>query len=146
MGFPLLLRWHLYIESVSWIPNEFPCMLSHVGCHLLPNIDICSWCLPRLLTPTHSYWLIDNQANRKSGVEVAKPHDDVMWVTQSFDAFFDLRLNKRLSIQSWGWWFETPSCPLWRHPNEFDTLVNSNDHPISTIGFPIPVKQHLYIE
>ena len=25
-------------------------------------------------------------------------------VTQSFDVFFDLRLNKRLSKQSWGWW------------------------------------------
>ena len=24
-------------------------------------------------------------------------------------------LNKRLSKQSWGWWFETPSCSLWRH-------------------------------
>ena len=38
-------------------------------------------------------------------------------VTQSFDVFFDLRLNKRLSKQSWGWWFETLSCPLWRHCN-----------------------------
>ena len=28
-------------------------------------------------------------------------------VTQSFDVFFDLRLNKWLSKQSWGWWFET---------------------------------------
>ena len=36
-------------------------------------------------------------------------------VTRSFDVFFDLRLNKRLSKQSWGWWFETPSRPLWRH-------------------------------
>ena len=35
-------------------------------------------------------------------------------VTRSFDIFFDLRLNKRLSKQSWGWWFETLSCPLWR--------------------------------
>ena len=26
--------------------------------------------------------------------------------------FFDLHLNKRLSKQSWGWWFETPSCSL----------------------------------
>ena len=26
-------------------------------------------------------------------------------VTRSFDVFFDLRLNKRLSKQSWGWWF-----------------------------------------
>ena len=39
-------------------------------------------------------------------------------VTRSFDAFFDLRLNKRLSKQSYGWWFETPSCPLWRHCND----------------------------
>ena len=36
-------------------------------------------------------------------------------VTRSFD---DLCLNKRLSKQSWGWWFETPSRPLWRHWND----------------------------
>ena len=34
---------------------------------------------------------------------------------QSFDVFFDLRLNKRWSKRSWGWWSETPSRPLWRH-------------------------------
>ena len=39
-------------------------------------------------------------------------------VAQSFDVFFYLRLNKRLSKQSWGWWFETPSHPLWRHCND----------------------------
>ena len=39
-------------------------------------------------------------------------------VTRSFDVFVDLRLNKRLSKQSCGWWFETPSCPLWRHRND----------------------------
>ena len=38
-------------------------------------------------------------------------------VTWSFDIFFDLRLNKRLRKQSWGWWFEAPSCPLWCHSN-----------------------------
>ena len=38
-------------------------------------------------------------------------------VTRSFDVFFDLRLNKRLSKQSWGWWFETQSRPLWRRRN-----------------------------
>ena len=38
-------------------------------------------------------------------------------VTRSFNDFFDLRLNKRLSKQSWGWWFETPSRPLCRHRN-----------------------------
>ena len=36
-------------------------------------------------------------------------------VTRSLDVFFHLRLNKRLSKQSSGWWFETPPRPLWRH-------------------------------
>ena len=31
--------------------------------------------------------------------------------------FFDLRMNKRLSKLSWGWWFETPPRSLWRHCN-----------------------------
>ena len=39
-------------------------------------------------------------------------------VTRSFDVFFDLRLNKRLSKQSGDWWFETPVWSLWRHRNE----------------------------
>ena len=41
-------------------------------------------------------------------------------VTQSFDIFFDLHLNELLSKQPWGWWFETPSSPLWRHSNMSD--------------------------
>ena len=39
-------------------------------------------------------------------------------VTRSFDVFFDLRLNKRLSKQSWGWCFQTLSRPLWRHHDQ----------------------------
>ena len=38
-------------------------------------------------------------------------------VTRGFDVFFDLCLNKQLSKQWWGWWFETSSRPLWRHRN-----------------------------
>ena len=38
-------------------------------------------------------------------------------VTRSFDVFFDLRPNKLLRKKSWGWWFETPSHPLYRHRN-----------------------------
>ena len=38
-------------------------------------------------------------------------------VTRSFDVFFDLRLNNRLSKQLWDWWLETQSHPLWRHCN-----------------------------
>ena len=41
-------------------------------------------------------------------------------VTRSFDVFFDLCPNKRLSKQLWGWWFETPSGSLWRHSNDHE--------------------------
>ena len=47
------------------------------------------------------------------------------WIprTKASDVFFDLRLNERLSKQSWGWWFETPSRPLWRHSNAYATYM-----------------------
>ena len=35
---------------------------------------------------------------------------------------FDLRLNNRLNKQSWGWWFETLSSPLWRQCYEIRRL------------------------
>ena len=39
-------------------------------------------------------------------------------VTRSFDVFFYLRPNNRLSKQPWGWWFQTPSWSLWRQCND----------------------------
>ena len=53
-------------------------------------------------------------------------------VTRSFDVFCDLRLNKRLSKQWWGWWFETPPRPLWRHCNDTLGLV---ENPPRRTGF-----------
>ena len=44
--------------------------------------------------------------------------------SESFDVFFDMRPNNRLSKQPWGWWFETPSRSLWRHCNMEDTRRN----------------------
>ena len=54
-------------------------------------------------------------------------------VTRSFDVFVALRLNKRLSKQSCGWWFETPSPSSWRHCNGYYWLfqikyVNDKSH------------------
>ena len=46
-------------------------------------------------------------------------------VTRSFDVYFDLRPNKGLSKQLWGWWFETQSCPLWRHRNVLHNNVST---------------------
>ena len=47
-------------------------------------------------------------------------------VTRSFDVFFDLRPNKQLSKQSWGWWFEMLSHSLWRHSNVITTVHECN--------------------
>ena len=48
-------------------------------------------------------------------------------VTRNFDVFFDLHPNERLSKQSWGWWFETLSSPLWRHRNEVTDISGNYD-------------------
>ena len=39
-------------------------------------------------------------------------------VMRNVDVFVNLRPNKLLSKQSWSWWFEMPSRPLWRHRND----------------------------
>ena len=48
-------------------------------------------------------------------------------VARSFDVSFDLRLNKRLSKQSWGWWSKTSSSSLWRHCND-NRACHPNGH------------------
>ena len=51
-----------------------------------------------------------------SPVPVNSPHKG-QWCGALMVVFFYLRLNKRLSKQSWGCWFETLPRPLWRHSN-----------------------------
>ena len=59
-------------------------------------------------------------------------------VTRSFDVFFDLCLNKRLSKQSWRWWFETPSRSLWRHRNVIDFPFSTEASDSEEAGSPVP--------
>ena len=52
-------------------------------------------------------------------------------VTLSFDVFFDVRLNKRLSKQPRYRWFEMPWRSLWRHGDEINrhqTNTNTTQH------------------
>ena len=54
-------------------------------------------------------------------------------VTRSFDVFYYLHLNKRSRKQSWGWWFETLSRPLWCHCSVWEksfekVCIEINDH------------------
>ena len=57
-------------------------------------------------------------------------------VTRSFGVFFDLCLNKRLSKQPWGWWFETPSWSLWRQCNAewLHSLPSTNGQVFTSVG------------
>ena len=56
-------------------------------------------------------------------------------VMQSCDVFFDLRLNKRLSKQSWGWWFETLLCPLWHQCNDlYKCCIVQRGHHASSLS------------
>ena len=48
-------------------------------------------------------------------------------VTRSFEVSFDMRLNKQLSKQSCVWWFETPSCSLWRHCNAYCSEYSTSE-------------------
>ena len=64
-------------------------------------------------------------------------------VTRSFDVFFDLLLYKRLRKRSWGWWFETLSCPLWRHRNMTAVCIYINKcryHDVFTCEWPKAVS------
>ena len=56
-------------------------------------------------------------------------------VTRSFDDFFDLPLNIQLSKQSWGGWFETPSCSLWRYCNVFDIGEGISNFPFGSLRY-----------
>ena len=79
-------------------------------------------------------------------------------LTRSFEVFFDLRLNMRLSKQSRHWWYETPLCSLWRPcyghiaQNAYKELCHSSEF-LSTIWLwtsqtsPLPlVRQYMSIK
>ena len=64
----------------------------------------------------HQMETFSRNSSVSGGFPVQRP------VTPSFDIFFYLHMNERLSKQSGGWWFETPSHPLWRRST--DTKYN----------------------
>ena len=67
-------------------------------------------------------------------------------VTRSFDVFFDLRLNKRLSKQSICRWFETPSRSSRRHCNVVIITMSITDSLImNRLLFTVLVNDSLNI-
>ena len=96
-----LLRWCSITESSHYMSHRFHLWISELELmmtssngNICPLLVICEWNSP-----------------------VTGEFPAQRPVMRSFDVFFDLRLNEGLSKQSWGWWFETPSFPFWRHNN-----------------------------
>ena len=102
----ILLIGNLYGVSSHVAAYAHPCQFVS-SClwlnHVIAHHDVIKWKhFPR-------YWPFVWRIHRSP---VNSPYKG-QW--PGFDVFFDLRLIKRLIKQSWGWWFETPSGPLWRH-------------------------------
>ena len=109
-------------------------MLHRVWVHYILEILLllpCSTCKRQILSHSHSYtpiptaWWRHQMGTFSALLAFCAENSPVTGefpsqrpVTRGFGVFLDLCLNKSLSKQSWGWWFETPSCSLWRHCNE----------------------------
>ena len=64
------------------------------------------------------YWPLCGEFTGHRWIPHTKASDAELWCF-----FFICALNKLFSKQSWGWWFETTSCSLWRHCNVKQTMV-----------------------
>ena len=62
-------------------------------------------------------------------------------VTRSFDFFFDIRPNKRLSKQSWGWWFETLLRSLWRQCNGVPIFLTRSNRPFAKLSSDVQIHR-----
>ena len=94
------------------------------------TIVVLSWCVPWIINNVCGSWWCHPMETFSELLALCAGNSPVTGefpaqrpVTRSFDVFFDLCLNKRLSKQSWGWWFGTPSCSLWRHCNDIYIIV-----------------------
>ena len=104
---------------VLWVDPNLSFKQYVCGCRSI--VKLCPWVCPA--TCLCSWWrhqmetFSASQAICAGNSPVPGDFPPQRPVTRSFDVFFDLCLNKRLSKQSWGWWFEMLLCPLWRHCN-----------------------------
>ena len=131
-GLPMWQIWNDLTQPISFVPSFSQCFQYYIlatywksrpyftgmaGPEMrqhLPNVISC-W---RHQIETFSALLAICTGNLPVTVEFPAHRP----VTRSFDVFFDLHLNKQLSKQWWGWWFETSSRPLWRHCSDMKII------------------------
>ena len=100
----ICLKWK--VAHPNWNPGPLTTELREWDIFPTHHDDVIKW------KPFPRYWPFVLGIQRSPVNSRTKASD-----ARSFVVFFDLHPNKRLSKQWWGCWFETPSCPLWRHRN-----------------------------
>ena len=117
------MKWMLWLLSCYYIS----CLLSSCGGGSDGQGSVCAIGMDifvdiQLLIMTSSNGNFFRVTGHLCGEFTGPSEFPAQWsVTRSFDVFFDLRLNKPLSKQWWGWRFE-PSRQLWRHCNVRNVL------------------------
>ena len=114
MKIPILIKWHVYCDSLEFCMHM--CELFIFSQHA-PLMYLSPWW-------RHQMEIFSALLAICAGNSPV-PGEFPSQVTRSFAVFFDLRPNKRLSKQWWGWRFETLSSPLWRHFYAKTTMGNA---------------------
>ena len=131
---PMLASWTLLSEEVRNFTNERSTLDDCIS-DTKPESKVKQWSNLTILHGTKLIWHVTtkvcniwwrHQMETFSALLALCVGNSL--VTGAFPAQGQWRraLNKRLSKQSWGWRFETPSSSLWRHRNDIDILIHIN--------------------
>ena len=101
----------IFFIPMVWFPWSETRTIRFADAYIGHSSSICSWWRHQMETFSALLVICAGNSPVLGEFPAQKP------MTRSSDVFFDLRQNKRLSKQSWGWWFQTLSHPLWHHRN-----------------------------
>ena len=121
----VIMRICLHATLTLYVWLFFSFIQTSTACFMLGiNFQQNSGFWRQLFSPKHNSWWRHQMEASSALLAICAGNSPVSGefpaqrpVTRGFDVCFDLCPNKRLSKQSWGWWFETPSGSLWRHSN-----------------------------
>ena len=105
-------HWVIFLEVVQWWNETFTLLALVMAIYNITHHHILPWWRHQMETISALLTLCAGNSSVTGEFPAQRP------VTRGFDVFFDLRLNKHLSKQSWCRWFETPSRSLWHHWND----------------------------
>ena len=119
----LIFEWkHQSLQNFIWISSGI--ILCMRPANERRRYMVMSSLIGWVQTQNDSWNIIPNIAKYFAGLQASsqqcwkEAHDDVKW--KPFPRYwpFVWGIHKWVGKQWWGWWFETPLCPLWRHYDE----------------------------